>query len=157
MSNERVVTISHWVDGKPWDGTSTRFSPVTNPATGAVTGQVPLASAADVDTVVQRARVAFETWRDVPLNQRARVLFAFREVLEARAAELARAITSEHGKVVSDAAGEIARAVEVVEFACGIPHLLAGGHSQQVATNVDVWSARHPLGVTAGITPFNFP
>src|SRR5690242_108417 len=87
MASDRVATIRHWVDGKPWDGASTRIAPVTNPATGAVTGHVPLASAADVDTVVQRARVAFETWRHAPLNQRARVLFAFREVLEARAAE----------------------------------------------------------------------
>jgi malonate-semialdehyde dehydrogenase (acetylating) / methylmalonate-semialdehyde dehydrogenase len=157
MVNHGVATIPHWVDGKRWDGKSKRFGTVTNPATGAVTGRVPLASSHDVDMVVDRARAAFEEWREVPLNRRARVLFAFRELLEARAGELARVITAEHGKVVSDAAGEVSRGAEVVEFACGIPHLLAGRHSQQVATGIDVWSSRQPVGVAAGITPFNFP
>jgi len=152
-----VATISHWVDGKRWDGTSSRTAPVTNPATGAATGEVRLASTADVDVVVQRATAAFETWRDVPLNRRARILFAFRELLEARTDALAHAITAEHGKVVADAMGEVARGAEVVEFACGIPTLLAGRYSEQVASGVDTWSVRQPVGVAAGITPFNFP
>ncbi|MDQ1521522.1 MAG: malonate-semialdehyde dehydrogenase (acetylating) / methylmalonate-semialdehyde dehydrogenase, partial [Actinomycetota bacterium] len=131
--------------------------PVTNPATGEVTGHVMLASGADVDVVVRRARAAFDAWRDVPINRRARVLFAFRELLEARSHDLARAITAEHGKVVADALGEVARGAEVVEFACGIPSLLAGRYSEQVASGVDTWSVRQPVGVAAGITPFNFP
>jgi malonate-semialdehyde dehydrogenase (acetylating)/methylmalonate-semialdehyde dehydrogenase len=149
--------ISHWVDGKRWDGTSTRTAPVTNPATGEVTANVPLASAADVDVAVRRARDAFDAWREVPLNRRARVLFAFREVLDARSADLARVITAEHGKVLTDAQGEVARGAEVVEFACGIPSLLAGRYSEQAATGIDTWSVRQPIGVAAGITPFNFP
>ena len=149
--------ISHWVDGKRWDGTSTRTAAITNPATGTVTATVPLASAADVDVAVQRAGDAFQQWREVPLNRRARVLFAFRELVEARSADLARVITSEHGKVVADAQGEIARGAEVVEFACGIPSLLAGRYSEQAATGIDTWSVRQPIGVAAGITPFNFP
>jgi malonate-semialdehyde dehydrogenase (acetylating)/methylmalonate-semialdehyde dehydrogenase len=152
-----TTTIAHWLDGKRWEGTSTRRAPVTNPATGEVTSEVVLASAADVDTVVTRARAAYEEWREVPLNRRARVLFAFRELLEARTQDLARVITSEHGKVVADALGEVARGAEVVEFACGIPTLLAGRYSEQVATGVDTWSVRQPIGVAAGITPFNFP
>ncbi len=152
-----TTTIAHWVDGKRWEGTSARRAMVTNPATGDVTGEVVLASGADVDTVVTRARAAYEEWREVPLNRRARVLFAFRELLEARTQELARVVTSEHGKVVADALGEIARGAEVVEFACGIPTLLAGRYSEQVATGIDTWSVRQPIGVAAGITPFNFP
>ncbi len=157
MAKNAVPLITHWVDGKRWEGTSSRFAPVTNPATGAVTATVALASAVDVDAAVQRARAAYEEWRDVPVNRRARVLFAFREVLESRAQELARVITAEHGKVVSDALGEVARGAEVVEFACGIPTLLAGNHSEQVATGIDTWSVRQPIGVAVGITPFNFP
>jgi malonate-semialdehyde dehydrogenase (acetylating)/methylmalonate-semialdehyde dehydrogenase len=145
------------VDGKRWEGTSSRRAPVTNPATGEVTAEVMLASAADVDAAVARARAAFEEWREVPLNRRARVLFAFRELLESRAQDLALVITEEHGKVIADALGEIARGAEVVEFACGIPSLLAGRYSEQVATGIDTWSVRQPLGVAAGITPFNFP
>jgi malonate-semialdehyde dehydrogenase (acetylating)/methylmalonate-semialdehyde dehydrogenase len=152
-----VSEITHWVDGKPWDGTSTRSAPVTNPATGAVTGRVALASAADVDTVVQSARSAAADWRSVSLSRRTRCLFAFREQLDRHRAELAARITAEHGKVLADALGEVARGIEVVEFACGIPHLLAGDHSEQVSTDTDSYSIRQPLGVVAGITPFNFP
>ena len=152
-----VPEIVHWVDGKPWDGTSARFANVTNPATGAVTATVALASAADVDTVVRSARAAAADWRAVSLNRRARVLFAFRELLEARKRDLAALITAEHGKVTADALGEVSRGIEVVEFACGIPHLLAGGYSEQVSTDTDSYSIRQPLGVVAGITPFNFP
>src|SRR5581483_7632850 len=114
---------------------------------------VRLASAADVDHAVARAHAAFVEWRDTSLSRRARVLFAFRARLEARAAELARVITSEHGKVVSDALGEVARGADVVEFACGIPTLLAGRYSEQVSTGIDTWSVRQPVGVVAGITP----
>src|SRR5262249_34939699 len=143
--------------GKAWDGTSDRTGPVTNPATGAVTARVAFASSADVDTVVQSARAAATEWRAVSLSRRARVLFAMRELLEQRKDELAARITAEHGKVLADARGEVARGIEVVEFACGIPHLLAGDHSEQVSNDTDVYSIRQPLGVVAGITPFNFP
>ena len=152
-----ISEIVHWVDGKPWDGTSARFADITNPATGAVTARVALASTADVDTVVRSARAAADEWRSVSLNRRSRVLFAFRELLESRKRDLAALITAEHGKVLADALGEVARGIEVVEFACGIPHLLAGGYSEQVSTDTDSYSIRQPLGVVAGITPFNFP
>jgi malonate-semialdehyde dehydrogenase (acetylating)/methylmalonate-semialdehyde dehydrogenase len=151
-----IAQIVHWVDGKPWDGTSTRSSEVTNPATGAVSGRVALASASDVDAVVRSARSAADDWRTVSLNRRARVLFAFRELLETRKHDLAALVTAEHGKVLADAVGEVARGIEVVEFASGIPHLLAGGYSEQVSTDTDSYSIRQPLGVVAGITPFNF-
>jgi malonate-semialdehyde dehydrogenase (acetylating)/methylmalonate-semialdehyde dehydrogenase len=152
-----VADVGHWVDGKPWEGTSGRFGSVTNPASGAVTGRVALASAADVATVVESARAAAAEWRAVSLSRRVRVLFAMRELLEQRKDDLAARITAEHGKVLADARGEVARGIEVVEVACGIPHLLAGDHSEQVSTDTDVYSIRQPLGVVAGITPFNFP
>jgi malonate-semialdehyde dehydrogenase (acetylating)/methylmalonate-semialdehyde dehydrogenase len=152
-----ISEIVHWVDGKPWDGTSGRFADITNPATGAVTARVALASTADVDIVVRSARAAADEWRGVSLNRRGRVLFAFRELLEAHKRDLASLITAQHGKVLADALGEVARGIEVVEFACGIPHLLAGGYSEQVSTDTDTYSIRQPLGVVAGITPFNFP
>ena len=152
-----VPEIVHWVDGKPWDGTSTRFANVTNPATGAVTGLVALASATDVDRAVRGARSAAYDWRLVSLNRRARVLFAFRELLEARKHDLAALVTAEHGKILTDALGEVNRGIEVVGYACGIPHLLAGDYSEQVSTDTDSYSIRQPLGVVAGITPFNFP
>jgi len=151
------MNIGHWVDGKQWDGSSTRSSDVTNPATGAVTGRVALASAADVDVVVRSARAAADDWRSASLNRRAGVLFAFRELLRAHTRDLAALITAEHGKVTADAVGEVTRGIEVVEFACGIPHLIAGGYSEQVSTDTDSYSIRQPLGVVAGITPFNFP
>jgi malonate-semialdehyde dehydrogenase (acetylating)/methylmalonate-semialdehyde dehydrogenase len=152
-----IPEIVHWVDGKPWDGTSARFANVTNPATGAVTGRVALASSDDVDAVVRSARAAADDWRSVSLTRRARVLFAFRELLERRKRDLAALITAEHGKVVGDALGEVTRGIEVVEFACGIPQLLTGGYSEQVSTDTDSYSIRQPVGVVAGITPFNFP
>lgn len=152
-----MQTLTHWAGGKPWEGTSGRFGDVTNPATGEVTARVCHASAADVDAVVRRARQAFEEWRQVSLNRRTRVLFAFRDLLESRRHELARLITLEHGKVLSDAVGEVTRGQEVVEFACGIPHLIKGAYSEQVSTDTDSHSLRQPLGVVAGVTPFNFP
>ncbi|MFM7068944.1 MAG: CoA-acylating methylmalonate-semialdehyde dehydrogenase, partial [Actinomycetes bacterium] len=152
-----MTTIGHWVNGSRVDGTSGRTAPVYNPATGQVAAQVSLATAAEVDHVVATAAAAFPGWRDTPLARRAEILFRFRELLVERRPDLAAAITAEHGKVLSDAAGEVQRGIENVEFACGVPALLKGGMSEQVATGVDVHSTLQPLGVVAGITPFNFP
>jgi malonate-semialdehyde dehydrogenase (acetylating)/methylmalonate-semialdehyde dehydrogenase len=149
--------ITHWIGGKPWDGEAERHGDVYDPATGQVSGQVDFASPAEVDLAVQAATEAFATWRRVSLAKRATVLFAFRELIRANARALAQLITEEHGKVASDAAGEVARGLEVVEFACGIPHLLKGGFSENVSAGVDSYSIRQPVGVVAGITPFNFP
>jgi malonate-semialdehyde dehydrogenase (acetylating)/methylmalonate-semialdehyde dehydrogenase len=149
--------ITHWIAGKPWDGDAERHGDVYDPATGQVTGQVDFASPVEVDLAVAAAADAFRTWRRVSLAKRASVLFAFRELVSSHAAELAGLITAEHGKVASDAAGEVARGLEVIEFACGIPHLLKGGYSENVSTAVDSYSIRQPVGVVAGITPFNFP
>jgi len=149
--------ITHWIGGKPWDGEAERHGDVYDPATGQVSGRVDFAAPAEVDLAVQAAAEAFQTWRRVSLARRATVLFAFRELVKNHATELAKLITDEHGKVASDAAGEVARGLEVVEFACGIPHLLKGGFSENVSTGVDSYSIRQPLGVVAGITPFNFP
>jgi malonate-semialdehyde dehydrogenase (acetylating)/methylmalonate-semialdehyde dehydrogenase len=150
-------TIGHWIGGQHVDGEGARTSPVFNPATGEVTAQVHLASTTEVDSVVANAAAAFEAWRNTPLSRRAEILFRFRELLVARRPDLAAAITAEHGKVLSDAAGEVQRGIENVEFACGVPALLKGGMSEQVATGVDVHNTLQPLGVVAGITPFNFP
>jgi malonate-semialdehyde dehydrogenase (acetylating) / methylmalonate-semialdehyde dehydrogenase len=152
-----ATQIGHWIDGAAVRGTSGRTSPVHNPATGQVTGEVDLASAAEVDTAVAGAREAATLWRTASLSRRSAVLFAFRELLHANADGLAAVITAEHGKVLSDSGGEVARALENVEFACGVPQLLKGGFSEQAASGVDVYSIRQPLGVVAGITPFNFP
>jgi malonate-semialdehyde dehydrogenase (acetylating)/methylmalonate-semialdehyde dehydrogenase len=149
--------ISHWIGGKPWDGEAGRHGDVYDPATGRVTGQVDFASPAEVDLAVAAAKDAFASWRRVSLAKRATTMFAFRELVRDHATELAKLITEEHGKVAADAAGEVARGLEVVEFACGIPHLLKGGYSENVSTNVDSYSIRQPVGVVAGITPFNFP
>ncbi|MQA93568.1 MAG: CoA-acylating methylmalonate-semialdehyde dehydrogenase [Streptosporangiales bacterium] len=149
--------IAHWINGKPFDGAGERRGDVYDPSTGAVSGQVNLASVADVDAAVAAARAAFPGWRDASLSTRTRVLFKFRELLVEHRQEIAELISSEHGKVVSDAAGEVARGLEVVEFACGIPHLLKGGYSENVSTKVDAYSILQPVGVAAGITPFNFP
>jgi malonate-semialdehyde dehydrogenase (acetylating)/methylmalonate-semialdehyde dehydrogenase len=152
-----VRTVEHWIAGGPSLGTSDRFGPVWNPATGEQQARVVLADAADVDTAVEAAAKAFESWRDASLTKRARVLFAFRELLHRNVDRLAEVICDEHGKVLADARGEVVRGLEVVEFACGIPHLLKGDYSDQVSTGVDAFSFREPLGVVAGITPFNFP
>jgi malonate-semialdehyde dehydrogenase (acetylating)/methylmalonate-semialdehyde dehydrogenase len=149
--------IDHWHEGRRWDGTGGRRSSVFDPATGEAQAEVRLASASDVDAVVAGASAAWPGWRSTSLSKRASVLFAFREVLARRRHEIAEVITDQHGKVRSDAAGEVQRGLEVVEFACGIPHLLQGGYTEQASTDVDVHSIRQPLGVTAGITPFNFP
>ncbi len=150
-------TVQHWIDGKLWDGAPGRTSTVFDPSTGAAAREVALAGPEELDAAVAGASRAAVEWGETPLGRRVAILFAFREILEARNGELARAISSEHGKVVSDALGEVARGQEVVEFACGIPHLLKGGYSESVSTGTDVHSIRQPLGVVAGITPFNFP
>src|SRR5689334_17854679 len=150
-------TIPHWINNKPYAGDADNRSPVTNPATGAVTGHVALATVEDARTVIDAAAAAFPAWRDTSLAKRTQVLFAFRELLNARKGELAKIITSEHGKVVSDALGGVSRGQEVVEFACGIPHLLKGGFTENASTKVDVYSIRQPLGPVAIISPFNFP
>ncbi|MBV9446224.1 MAG: CoA-acylating methylmalonate-semialdehyde dehydrogenase [Streptosporangiaceae bacterium] len=152
-----IKHCSHWIGGKPWDGEAERHGDIYDPATGQVTGQVDFAAPAEVDLAVSAAADAFREWSRVSLAKRATVLFAFRELVRTHADELASLITSEHGKVAADAAGEVARGLEVVEFACGIPHLLKGGYSENVSTNVDSYSIRQPVGVVAGITPFNFP
>ncbi|MFI6800912.1 CoA-acylating methylmalonate-semialdehyde dehydrogenase [Streptosporangium canum] len=151
-----MKNITHWINGAPAEGAG-RTSEIFNPATGEVSGQVQLASVAEVDAAVAAAAAAFPAWRDASLVKRARVLFRFRELMYANQDEIARLISAEHGKVHSDALGEVARGLEVVEFACGIPHLLKGGFSEGVSTRVDSFSIRQPLGVVAGITPFNFP
>ena len=150
-------TIEHWIDGRRTPGEGTRRGPVYNPATGQQQAEVVLAATADVDAAVASAWRAFEEWGQSSLSKRAKVLFRFRELVDARAKELAEVISDEHGKVVSDAFGEVQRGLEVVEFACGIPHLVKGEYSDQVSGGVDVFSFREPLGVVAGITPFNFP
>lgn len=152
-----TTTIPHWIDGAPFVGDHATASPVYNPATGDVVAELALATPADVDRVVASAAAAFTTWSQVPLGKRSAILFRFRELLVEHTDELAAIVTREHGKVISDAKGEIARGLEVVEFACGIPQLLKGEFSEQAATGIDVYSFRQPVGVVAGITPFNFP
>ncbi|MGH3250008.1 MAG: CoA-acylating methylmalonate-semialdehyde dehydrogenase [Trebonia sp.] len=149
--------ITHWIDGKPWVPARTRQGEVFDPALGTVSGHVDFAAADDVDRAVAAASAAWGSWRTSTLSRRARVLFDFRAALLRRRGEIAAAITAEHGKVLSDADGEIARGLEVVEFACGIPALLKGGFSESVSTQIDVTSIRQPVGVCALITPFNFP
>src|ERR671910_912490 len=152
-----ATTLQHWKAGGIFEGTGGRFSDVTNPATGEVTAQLALASEDDVNEVVAAALAAFPSWRDTSLAKRTQILFAFRELLNARKRELAAIITAEHGKVLSDALGEVSRGQEVVEFACGIAHLIKGAFTENALTKVDVHSARQPLGVAGIISPFNFP
>ncbi|WP_088997539.1 CoA-acylating methylmalonate-semialdehyde dehydrogenase [Micromonospora echinaurantiaca] len=152
-----MTTIGHFVDGKRSTGTSGRRGDVFDPATGRRTGEVELASAADVAVAVQAAERAARSWRDVSLARRTAVLFAFRELVHNRRDRLAEVITAEHGKVLADAAGEVQRGLEVIEYACGIPSALRGGFSENVSTEVDSYSLRQPLGVVAVISPFNFP
>ncbi len=152
-----AATIEHWIGGSTTAGTSVRRGPVYNPATGAEQAEVLLAERADVDAAVAAARAVLPAWADASLSKRTKIIFAFRELLNQHVKDLAEIISDEHGKVLSDAAGEVQRGLEVVEFACGIPQLLKGEYSDQVSTSVDVFSFRSPLGVVAGITPFNFP
>ncbi|MBS2992519.1 CoA-acylating methylmalonate-semialdehyde dehydrogenase [Rhodococcus erythropolis] len=152
-----VPTVGHWIDGQEIESTGESAADIFDPATGRVTGRVALASPERVVQAVDAATAAFPGWRDTSLARRTQVLFAFRELLNARKEELAEIITSEHGKVLSDALGEISRGQEVVEFACGIAHLLKGGMTENASTKVDVHSVRQPLGPVAIISPFNFP
>jgi malonate-semialdehyde dehydrogenase (acetylating)/methylmalonate-semialdehyde dehydrogenase len=152
-----VRPIEHWVGGRTRAGSSGRNGPVYNPATGVQTGAVEFASRDDVNAAAAAAREAFPAWRALSLSKRAELFFRIRQLLDENRGELARIVTREHGKVLSDAAGEVARGLEVVEYCCGLPELLKGGYSEQASGGVDVYSMRQPLGVAAGITPFNFP
>jgi malonate-semialdehyde dehydrogenase (acetylating)/methylmalonate-semialdehyde dehydrogenase len=149
--------INHWIGGRPVAGVSGRKGPVYNPATGRQTGEVGFGTVEEVDAAVQAARAASATWREVSLAKRAEIFFRIRELVHERREEMARILTSEHGKVLSDALGEVTRGLEVVEYCCGIPTLLKSEFSEQASTGIDVYSIRQPLGVVAGITPFNFP
>ena len=149
--------INHWIGGQTVAGTSGRTGPVWNPATGEQQAEVDLASVEEVDAAVGAATAAFPAWRATSLSRRSEIMFHLRELVDANRKEIASLLTSEHGKVLGDALGEVARGLENIEFACGIPHLLKGGYSEQASGGVDVYSIRQPLGVVAGITPFNFP
>ena len=152
-----MYTIDHWINGQRVAGASGNSGPVFNQATGQQQGVVALASVAEVDTAVAVAKEAFNSWRASSLSKRADILFKFHQIVVSRRDEIANLVSQEHGKVPSDAAGELARGIENIEFACGIPQMLKGSYSEQVSTGVDVYSLRQPLGVVAGITPFNFP
>jgi malonate-semialdehyde dehydrogenase (acetylating) / methylmalonate-semialdehyde dehydrogenase len=153
----QVKPIHHWIGGKSVPGTSGRSGPVWNPATGEQAGAVDFASVEEIDAAVKTAREAFTSWRQVSLSRRAELFFKIRQLLDEHRADIARLLTLEHGKVPSDALGEVARGLEVIEYACGLPTLLKGEYSEQASTGIDVYSMRQPLGVVAGITPFNFP
>ena len=152
-----VKPIRHWIGGQAVEGRSGRSGRVFNPATGQQTGEVDFATPEEVDQAVQAARQAFPAWRALSLSRRTELFFAIRELFHEHRQEIAELLTAEHGKVLSDALGEVARGLEVIEFCCGLPQLLKGGFSEQASTGVDVYSIRQPLGVVAGITPFNFP
>jgi malonate-semialdehyde dehydrogenase (acetylating)/methylmalonate-semialdehyde dehydrogenase len=154
---EAITRIPHWIGGKRVDGTSGRSGAVYNPALGVQSGAVDLASVEEVDAAVRNAAEAWESWRTVSLAKRAELFFRIRELFHTHREDLAKLLTAEHGKVLSDAMGEVARGLEVIEFACGIPTLIKGEFSEQASTGIDVYSIRQPLGVVAGITPFNFP
>src|SRR5471030_668536 len=149
--------IGHFIGGKHVAGTSGNFGDVFNPASGEVTAKVSMANASEVDKAVAAATAAWPAWASTPPLRRARVMFKLKELLERDRREMSEIVTGEHGKVLSDADGEVQRGLEVVEFACGIPHLLKGEFTENVGTGIDAWSVRQPLGVVAGITPFNFP
>jgi malonate-semialdehyde dehydrogenase (acetylating) / methylmalonate-semialdehyde dehydrogenase len=152
-----ITRITHWIGGRSVPGESGRGAPVYNPATGRQTGEVDLASVEEVDGAVRAAQEAFPAWRATSLSRRTEIMFRMRELFHQRREDIARILTAEHGKVLSDALGEVARGLEIVEYACGIPTLLKGGYSEQASTGIDVYSIRQPVGVVAGITPFNFP
>jgi malonate-semialdehyde dehydrogenase (acetylating)/methylmalonate-semialdehyde dehydrogenase len=154
---QALKTIDHWIGGERRPGGSGRVGPVYDPATGAQTGEVAFASPEEIDLAVNAARAAFPEWRALSLSRRAELYFKIRELFHTHREEIAKLLTAEHGKVLSDALGEVARGLEVIEFCCGIPTLLKGSYSEQASTGIDVYSLRQPLGVVAGITPFNFP
>jgi malonate-semialdehyde dehydrogenase (acetylating)/methylmalonate-semialdehyde dehydrogenase len=149
--------ITHWIDGKPWVGDAARRGQVFDPSSGRQTAEVDLAGTDEVDEAVAAARRAFDGWRSTSLATRTTMLFALRALLAARVDDVAAVVSAEHGKVRLDALGEVARGLEIVEFACGVSQLLKGEYSEGVSTGVNVHSLRQPLGVVAGITPFNFP
>ena len=151
------TAVSHWIDGKPQSATSGRSGAVMNPATGVMIAEVGFASAADVDRAVASAKAAATRWRATPLSRRAEILFAFRDRIAHHRQRLAEIVSTENGKTLADALGEVARGLENVEFACGVPHLLKGSYTEQASRGVDVYQIRQPLGVAAGVTPFNFP
>ncbi|HEY2938120.1 MAG TPA: CoA-acylating methylmalonate-semialdehyde dehydrogenase [Gaiellaceae bacterium] len=152
-----VKPIHHWIGGQTYSGQSGRSGPAFNPATGQQTGEVDFAAAEEVDRAVQAAKQAFPAWRALSLSRRTELFFTIRRLVDQNRTEIAKLLTAEHGKVLSDALGEVARGLEVIEFCCGMPELLKGGFSEQASTGIDVYSIRQPLGVAAGITPFNFP
>ena len=152
-----MANLTHWINGKHVEGTSGRFGDVYNPATGEVASQVPLASTAELNAAVDAAKAAFPDWAATPPLTRARIMFKYKTLIEDNADRLAALITAEHGKVLSDAGGSLTRGLEVVEFACGIPQLLKGEYTEEVGRGIDAWTTRQPVGVCAGITPFNFP
>jgi len=152
-----MKTLTHWINGESVEGRSTRTGPIFNPAVGEQIAEVRLANDADVDSAVKAAKAALPEWSALPPLRRARIMFRYNELLVKHTDELAELITAEHGKTIDDARGDITRGREVVEFACGIPHLLKGDFSEDVGTGVDAFSIRQPVGVCAGITPFNFP
>ena len=156
-ADARVKRISHWIGGKSVAGESGRSGPVYNPAIGEQTGEVDFASVEEIGQAVAVAKEAFESWRAVSLSKRTDIMFRVRELVHSQREEIAKILTDEHGKVLSDAVGEVQRGLEVIEHACGIPTLLRGHFSEQASTGIDVYSIRQPLGVVAGITPFNFP
>jgi malonate-semialdehyde dehydrogenase (acetylating)/methylmalonate-semialdehyde dehydrogenase len=152
-----IRTVNHWIGGRPLASQSGRSGPVWDPASGEVQARVDFASTDEVDRAIECAKNAFSDWRSTPLSRRAEILFRFRELVDANRRRIAEILTSEHGKTLPDAMGEVARGLENIEFACGIPNLLKGGFSEQASRGIDVYQIRQPLGVVAGITPFNFP
>jgi malonate-semialdehyde dehydrogenase (acetylating)/methylmalonate-semialdehyde dehydrogenase len=152
-----VATVSHWIEGRTVTGSTDRNGIITNPATGEIIAQVHFASIGDVDDAVASAKAAFPEWRATPLSKRAEIMFRLRNLIAENRDRLAAIISLENGKTITDALGEVARGLENVEFACGVPAMLKGGYSEQVSRGVDVYQLRQPLGVVAGITPFNFP
>ena len=154
---EDVKRITHWIGGGPVEGTSGRIGPVYNPAAGIQTGEVDFASVEEIDRAVEAAREASDSWRALSLSRKTEIFFRIRQLVDEHREDIAKILTAEHGKVLSDALGEVARGLEVIEFCCGIPELLKGGFTEQASTGIDVYSIRQPLGVCAGITPFNFP
>ncbi len=149
--------ISHWINGAEYQGSGSRFGEVYDPALGTQASQVSFAEDSDIEVAVKSAHAALPAWKDTSLAKRNSILFAFRQLLDQRKGELAAIITEEHGKVLSDAMGEINRGLEVVDFACGLPHLLKGEYSENASTSIDVYSMKQPLGVVGIISPFNFP
>jgi malonate-semialdehyde dehydrogenase (acetylating)/methylmalonate-semialdehyde dehydrogenase len=154
---QELKRIKHWINGTPVAGESGRSGPIYNPAAGIQTGEVDFASVEEVDRAVQVAKEAFASWRAVSLSRKTEIFFRIRALVDEHREDIAKILTAEHGKVLSDAKGEVARGLEVIEFCCGIPELLKGGFTEQASTGIDVYSIRQPLGVCAGITPFNFP